>query len=81
MSKNIIPSKNYPAFVNDNKAPHHHLNSFSDYLNVCKMYDKEAIIEIKEPSHLANTYPKTEEEGYLLYTDDSGDEHNYLSDL
>jgi hypothetical protein len=67
MTSNIMPSANYPAFINDNKSPCHHLNSFSDYLHVCKMYNKEAIIEIKEPSHLQDDYPKTSDTGYLLH--------------
>jgi hypothetical protein len=71
-----MPSKNYPAFIDDSAAPCHHLNSFRDYLNVCKLYNKEAIIEIKEPSHLAGTYPKTGDEGYLL-----NGSINYLPDL
>jgi hypothetical protein len=49
MSTDLVPSYNYPNFVS---GPNHHLNSFHDYLEICKLSHKVAIIELKEPSHL-----------------------------
>lgn len=71
----IVPSANYPSWVYGGS---HYLTSFDDYLDICKTCNKYAIIEIKEPSHLANTYPPRGDKGYLL---DESNSTNYLPSL
>lgn len=54
VSKNLIYSDNYPkqyetgAWGWDYATTHYHLPVFSSYLDVCKKYNKTAVIEIKE---------------------------------
>lgn len=73
ISQQIVPSKAYPSWV---IGGGHYLTSFDEYLQICKDSGKNAIIEIKEPSHLADKYPCKGDTGYLLDAS-----WNYLPDL
>jgi hypothetical protein len=88
MSTNLVPSHNYPEYVG---GANHHLNSFHDYLEICKSSHKVAIIEIKEPNHLEGTElngatdkPKVndgeEGTGYLLPQGNANGK-NYLDEI
>jgi glycerophosphoryl diester phosphodiesterase len=63
--KPIVPSHGYPYF-GENSSVVRQVMEFSDYLDICKQYNKVAIIEIKEPSHLSSTYLPKENSGYML---------------
>jgi hypothetical protein len=69
MRKRLVPSKDYPNFSECYTL----LTPFEQYLSDCKDANKTAVIEIKEPNHLASTYPCKSNNGYLF----NNDSHEY----
>ncbi|GHU50564.1 hypothetical protein FACS189459_4670 [Bacilli bacterium] len=53
LNSNILPSKFFPDFDSTNQQ--HSIIQFDEYLDICKKYNKQAIIEIKEPNHLVGS--------------------------